>query len=73
MIATPFVQGGLRKEPLSFEIETECAHCGQPLHLTIDSDLRYQVPEADEGAEPLVFQPLIDWATFTEPNIIDAF
>jgi hypothetical protein len=39
----------------------------------IDSDLRYQVSEAEAGAEPLVFQPLIDWATFTEPNIIDAF
>ena len=73
MIATPFVQGGFRKEPLSFEIETECAHCGQPLHLTIDSDLRYQVHDADAGAELLVFQPLIDWATFTEPNIIHAF
>lgn len=73
MIATPFVQGGIRKEPLSYEIETECAHCGQPLHLTIDSDLRHQVSEASAGAEPLVFQPLIDWATFTEPNIIDAF
>ena len=73
MIATPFVQGSLRKEPLSFEIETECVHCGQPLYLTLDSDLRYQVRDADEGAEPLVFQPLIDWTTFTEPNIIDAF
>jgi hypothetical protein len=41
--------------------------------LTIDSDLRYHVFGADEGAEPLVFQPLIDWTTFTEPNIIDAF
>jgi hypothetical protein len=73
VIATPFVQGRLRDEPLIVEIETECAHCGQPLHLTIDSDLRYQVRGADAGAEPLVFQPLIDWATFTDPNIIHAF
>ena len=72
-IATPFVQGGLRGEPVSVEIETECTHCDQPLSMTIDSDLRYQVHNADEGAEPLVFQPLIDWATFTEATIIDAF
>jgi hypothetical protein len=43
------------------------------MHLTIDSDLRYQVHDADAGAEPLVFLPLIDWSTFTEPNIIHAF
>ena len=58
---------------MSVEIETECAHCGRPLSITIDSDLRYQVQNADEGAEPLVFEPLIDWATFTEDTIIDAF
>ena len=57
---------------MSVEIETECAHCGQPLGMMIDSDLRYQVHSADEGAEPLVFQPLIDWATFAEATIIDA-
>ena len=65
------MQGQLRNEPLSVAIETECAHCGQPMHLTVDSDMRYQVSET--GAEPLVFQPQIDWSNFTEPNIIDAF
>ena len=58
---------------MSVEIETECAHCGQPLSVTIDSDLRYQVHDADAGAQPLVFEPLIDWATFTEATIIDAY
>lgn len=53
------------------EVSTECAHCGQPLHILIDSDLRYRVSQ--EGAEPLVFQPLIDWTTFSEATIIDAF
>ena len=72
-IATPFVQGGLRGEPVSVEIETKCAHSGQTLGFTIDSDLRYQVHNADAGAQPLVFQPLIDWATFTDATIIDAF
>ena len=70
-MATPFVQGRLRQEPISVAITTQCVHCGQPLHVTIDSDLRYQVDELD--AEPLVFEPLIDWAAFTEPTIIDAF
>lgn len=53
------------------EVRTECAHCGQPLGMTIDSDLRYRVDQTD--AAPLVFEPLIDWTTFTEPNIIHAF
>jgi hypothetical protein len=70
-MATPFVQGRLRKEMLSVDISTECAHCGQPLHLAVDSEMRHQVSEV--GAAPLVFQPLIDWGTFSEPNIIDAF
>jgi hypothetical protein len=39
--------------------------------MTVDSDMAYQVREQD--AEPLVFLPQIDWATFSEPNIIDAF
>ncbi|GAB4531392.1 MAG: hypothetical protein Kow0063_10600 [Anaerolineae bacterium] len=71
MIATPFVQGRLREEALWVEVNTECAHCGQPLHMTLDSDLRYRVSQPD--ARPLVFQPLIDWTTFSEPNIIHAF
>ncbi len=70
-MAVPFVQGQLRNEPLSVAVETECAHCGQPLHLTVDSQMGHQVSET--GAEPLVFQPQIDWSTFTEPNIIDAY
>jgi hypothetical protein len=37
----------------------------------MDSDLKYQVE--DKGAYPLVFQPQIDWESFTEPNIIDDF
>ena len=51
-------------------ITTACGHCGQPLHMTVNSDMRYQVREQD--AEPLVFLPQIDWTNFTEPNIIDA-
>jgi hypothetical protein len=70
-MAAPFVQGRLRKKHLSVTIMTECAHCAQPIQIEVDSELQYRVK--DEEAEPLVFEPLIDWQTFTEPNIIDAF
>jgi hypothetical protein len=41
------------------------------MHITMDSDM--EVSAHDEGADPLVFMPQIDWKTFTEPNIIDAY
>jgi hypothetical protein len=65
------VQGRLRNERLSVAIETECAHCAQPMHITLDSEMHYRVEEA--GAAPLVFEPHIDWETFVEPNIIHAY
>ncbi len=64
------MQGQLRGEPLSVVIETECAHCHQPLHLEIDGDLNYRV--AESGAEPLVFVPL-NAVKKGEPSIIDSF
>ena len=67
----PFVQGQLRKEPLTFLIETRCAHCGQPIHIEIDSELNYRVQE--EGAEPLIFAPVLDLHQIKDPSIIDAF
>ncbi len=70
-MATPFVQGQLRREFLSVEIDTECAHCGRPLHLTVDSDLNVRVQERE--AHPLVFEPDVDWAAFRDPNIIHAY
>ncbi len=70
-MATPFVQGRLREVPLAVEIRTACAHCGQPLQLTVDGDMRYHVQTA--GAEPLIFEPDVNWETFTEPNIIHAY
>lgn len=41
------------------------------MRLTVDSDMRVSVQ--DEGADPLVFMPQVDWKTFAEPNIIDAY
>ena len=65
------MQGQLREEPLSFTVESQCAHCGQPLHLELDSDLSYRVVE--EGAQPLVFVPMVDFDKLEDPSIIDAF
>lgn len=67
----PFVQGLLRKEKLSFQIETECAHCHVPLHIVIDSDLNYQVIEKD--AKPVVFFPMVNFNRLEDPSITDAF
>ena len=65
------MQGQLRHEKLSFLIETECAHCGKPIHIEIDSDLNYSVLETD--ADPLVFVPSVDFSRLKDPSIIDGF
>ncbi len=65
------MQGQLRQEKLTIQIETECAHCGKPIHIEIDSDLNYKVLEAD--ADPLVFVPTVNFATLKDPSIIDGF
>jgi hypothetical protein len=58
-------------EELSVEIRTECGCCGKSMHLTVASDLSYEVH--DPGAEPLVFEPEVDWASLTDPNIIHCY
>ena len=65
------MQGQLLEKKLSFVIESECGHCHEPLHIEIDSDLSYRVLE--EGAQPLVYAPLIDVQKLNEPSIIDSF
>jgi hypothetical protein len=67
----PFVQGQLRGERLSFVIETECGHCQRPIHIEIDSELQYRVLE--EGAEPLIYVPLVNVQKLNEPSIVDSF
>ena len=67
----PFVQGHIRKAYVSAEIETACVHCGQNLHIQMDSDMRFSVHE--QQAAPLVFSPDVDWVHFTQPTIIDAY
>jgi hypothetical protein len=65
------VQGRLRNEYVSVEIETHCRHCDQVMHITIDSNMRFSVRE--DQATPLVFMPDVDWANFAGRTIIDAF
>ncbi|MBI5031625.1 MAG: hypothetical protein HZB51_13940 [Chloroflexi bacterium] len=65
------MQGQLRNEKLSAHIETECAHCHQPMQIEIDSDLNIQ--SVEPGAQPLVFTPMVDFSTLKDPSIIDAF
>jgi hypothetical protein len=66
----PFVQGHLREEHLSFTIDTECGHCGEPIQIEMDSELAYQVVQ---GAEPLVYVPMVDVHELDDPSIIDGF
>ena len=65
------MQGRLRNEKIDFKIKTQCGHCGEPLHLEIDSDLNYRVLE--DSVEPLVYAPLMDVTKLEDPSIIDEF
>lgn len=62
------MQGRLRGKRLRVEVATECGHCGRKLHLDLDGELRVAVKERD--ANPLVFEPDVDWARFSGTNII---
>lgn len=70
-MATPFVQGRLREEALSVAVRSECACCGRPIDLEIDSDLGSRV--LSDGASPLLTVPLVDIPRLEAPNIIDDF
>ncbi len=52
-------------------VETECAHCGQPLTIEIDSRMQHRVFEAE--ARPVLFIPHVDFARLKDPSIIDAY
>ncbi len=70
-MAAPFVEGRLRERRLSVEIDTACAHCGRSMRIGVASDLTYRVIAGNE--QPLLFEPEVDWRTFSEPNIIHAY
>jgi hypothetical protein len=65
------VQGRLRGEKLSVEVESECVHRRRALHILVDSELNFHVREKD--AEPLLFEPDVDWKTFKGANIINDY
>jgi len=56
---------------LSVVVGTECAHCSEPMHIEIDSQLDCRVRE--EGAGPVVFIPQVDFKSLEAPSIIDSF
>lgn len=66
----PFVQGHLRNEALEITISTMCHHCDRAMQIEIDDQLRYRVVE---GAEPIIFVPMVDFEKLKDPSIIDAF
>jgi hypothetical protein len=65
------VQGQLRGKHLECTIESECGHCGRPLRLEVDSALGCAI--RDEGADPLVFVPMVNLGKLRDRSIIDAF
>jgi len=65
------VQGRLRNQALFVRVKTECGHCGEPLHLDIDSELNISVHEA--SARPMVYAPMLNPAKLDDPSIIDGF
>jgi hypothetical protein len=65
------VQGHLWHKPLTVTVQTQCKHCACPMTLRFDQNLACL--QKDEGSEPLVFSPDLDWANFKEPNIIHKY
>ncbi|MFC1579311.1 hypothetical protein ACFL4N_00190 [Thermodesulfobacteriota bacterium] len=70
-MATPFVQGKLRDEPLSFDIESECACCKRPIRFTMRHDLDFTL--ADPESDPIFFVPIVDFTRLKAHSIIDRF
>ena len=66
----PFVQGHLRNESVTASFRTECGHCAQSLRFEVDSELAYRV---EEGANPLIFVPFVNFKKLKDPSIIHAF
>lgn len=70
-MATPFVQGRLRQQPVSITVETRCEHCLEPMTLTIDDDMNFSVEQSE--AEPMIFTPDVDVYDVEAPSIVDDF
>ena len=65
------MQGRLRNEPLSFDIDTECACCNRPIRFRMDDDLRFELE--DPECDPMFFVPMVDFTKLRAKSIIDDF
>jgi hypothetical protein len=65
------VQGRLRNEALSFDVESECACCGKPIRFTMRHDLSFTL--GDPASDPLFLVPMVDFTRLKAPSIIDDF
>jgi hypothetical protein len=65
------VQGKLRNQYLKVKIDSECAHCGQVMEIEIDSELEYKTN--DNGCEPVIFVPDVNFFKLKDDSIIDSF
>ena len=70
-MASPFVQGQLRKKPVSMVVKTQCAHCAESMTLRINSDLECEILVGN--SDLLLFVPQVDFNKLPDPSIIDAF
>ena len=64
------MQGRLRKENLSVDVNSTCTHCSETLDLTIDSDMNVSV---HQDTEPLVFVPEVNFFDLEDPGITEVF
>jgi hypothetical protein len=65
------VQGKLRNEQLSFDIESECACCKKPIRFAMNHDLSYTL--ADTNSDPIFFVPIVDFTRLKAPSIVERF
>jgi len=65
------VQGNLRRTELTVEISSRCANSEKLIRLAVDDELNYRI--LDGSPALLVFEPDVDWDTFTDPNILDGY
>jgi hypothetical protein len=65
------VQGRLRNENITVNVETDCAHCSREMVLEIDSEMNFKA--VAEECSPIIFIPDIDLLNLKEESIIDSF
>jgi hypothetical protein len=63
----------LRKTALTITVNTECAHCGRPMEIEIDSEINFHVRDEEKGCSPVAFVPDVNVLTLKDKSIINAF